>query len=121
MATNFDSSKYDEEEEEEERGGKKEAKKMGNIGSRRRKRRHQQEINIYNYIATHPGYYPDIFLPRYHHHYPPFFSPYFNHHQTPIIKNDANIRKDTLRMEPDVFNPYRFLLTFTLDATAPGW
>ncbi|OIW15769.1 hypothetical protein TanjilG_04304 [Lupinus angustifolius] len=42
------------------------------------------------------------------------------HDKAVTIRNDANIKKETLRMEPDLLNPPHFLLAFTFDATAPG-
>lgn len=36
------------------------------------------------------------------------------------IRNDVNVKKETLRVEPDEENPGGFLVAFTFDATAPG-
>lgn len=36
------------------------------------------------------------------------------------IRNDANLKKETFRLERDEENPGRFLVAFTFDATVPG-
>lgn len=87
-----------------------------------------------------PGYYP------YHGYYPqqpvpgpfgPFYpdwaggqypyravpapvTPYVEHQKAVTIRNDVNIKKETLRVEPDEDNPGKYLISFTFDATAPG-
>ncbi|WVZ00075.1 hypothetical protein V8G54_026144 [Vigna mungo] len=84
-----------------------------NIGSRRRRRRHQQGKDKNNYFSTPPHYHQPGSFP------PP---PYVYHGKIVIDKNDAiNIRKESLCMEFNVINFCYFFLTFTLDATAPGW
>ncbi|URD77928.1 zinc finger, C3HC4 type, domain containing protein, partial [Musa troglodytarum] len=47
-------------------------------------------------------------------------APYVDHHKAVTIRNDVNIRKETLRVEPDEQNPGRFLVAFTFDATVAG-
>ncbi|XP_062082065.1 probable E3 ubiquitin-protein ligase LOG2 [Humulus lupulus] len=96
----------------------------------------------------HPGYYPPPPVPtQYPHHfrgggmypgpgpvhgnwvgpqYPygavphPVAAPYMDHQKAVTIRNDVNVKKETLRVEPDEENPGRFLVAFTFDATAPG-
>ncbi|XP_015874397.1 probable E3 ubiquitin-protein ligase LOG2 isoform X1 [Ziziphus jujuba] len=58
-------------------------------------------------------------------HYPcnvvlPPTTPYVEHQKAVPIRNDVNVKKKTLRMEPDEENPGSFLVAFTFDATAPG-
>ena len=48
-------------------------------------------------------------------------SPAAGHEKAVTIRNDVNIKKETLRVEPDHDNPGEFLVAFTFDATAPGW
>ncbi|TKY48516.1 E3 ubiquitin-protein ligase LUL2 [Spatholobus suberectus] len=104
---------------------------MGNIGSRRRRRRRRHptsqsqsqpqgtNTNYYSF-APRPPHYPNTLLPPYR-HYPQSFPPPSLHHEKAVtIRNDVNIKKDTLRIEPDHRHPHHFLVTFTFDATAPG-
>lgn len=58
-------------------------------------------------------------------HYPcnvvlPPATPYVEHQKAVTIRNDVNVKKETLRMEPDEENPGSFLVAFAFDATAPG-
>lgn len=46
--------------------------------------------------------------------------PYVEHQKAVTIRNDVNIKKKSLRVEPDEENPGHFLVAFTFDATAPG-
>lgn len=46
--------------------------------------------------------------------------PYVEHHKAITIRNDVNIKRETLRVEPDEENPGKFLVAFTFDATASG-
>ncbi|BAT95938.1 hypothetical protein VIGAN_08278300 [Vigna angularis var. angularis] len=90
---------------------------------------------------NYPGYYPPpttlpapLPAPYDHHHRPsvdpmwgrypaapaPTPTPYVEHQKAVTIKNDVNIKKETLRIEPDEENPDRFLVTFTFDATVSG-
>ncbi|XP_057954962.1 probable E3 ubiquitin-protein ligase LOG2 [Malania oleifera] len=46
--------------------------------------------------------------------------PYVEHQKAVTIRNDVNIKKETLRVEPDEKNPTQFLVSFTFDATAAG-
>lgn len=41
------------------------------------------------------------------------------YHQTATIKNQVNLKKDSLKVEPLPGRPHEFALKFTLDATAP--
>lgn len=47
-------------------------------------------------------------------------APYVEHQKAITIRNDVNIKKESLRVEPDEENPGHFLVAFTFDATAPG-
>lgn len=47
-------------------------------------------------------------------------APYVEHQKAVTIRNDVNVKKESLRVEPDLENPGKFLVSFTLDATAPG-
>ncbi|KAG5112944.1 hypothetical protein AAZX31_13G122800 [Glycine max] len=90
---------------------------------------------------NYPGYYPapttmpaPLPAPYDHHHRtavdpmwgrypvaaPPAPAPYVEHQKAVTIKNDVNIKKETLRIEPDDENPGRFLVSFTFDATVSG-
>ncbi|GLT92390.1 hypothetical protein SLE2022_102300 [Rubroshorea leprosula] len=47
--------------------------------------------------------------------------PHYVEYQKAItIRNDVNLKKETLRLEPDEKNPGKFLVTFTFDATVAG-
>lgn len=47
-------------------------------------------------------------------------APYVEHQKAVTIRNDVNVKKETLRVEPDDENPGRFLVAFTFDATVAG-
>lgn len=47
-------------------------------------------------------------------------TPLVEHQKAVTIRNDVNIKKESLRLEPDEENPGQFLVAFTFDATAPG-
>ncbi|XP_010934355.1 probable E3 ubiquitin-protein ligase LUL2 isoform X1 [Elaeis guineensis] len=47
-------------------------------------------------------------------------APYFDHQKAVTIRNDINLKKETLRVEPDEQNPGQFLVAFTFDATVSG-
>lgn len=47
-------------------------------------------------------------------------APYVEHQKAVTIRNDVNLKKETLRIEPDEDNPGRYLVAFTFDATVPG-
>ncbi|KAK7245139.1 hypothetical protein RIF29_39974 [Crotalaria pallida] len=78
------------------------------------------------------GYFPPPQPPPPHHHhphYPPPYpcgpvmappAPYVEHQRAVTIRNDVNIKKETLRIEPDEENEGRFLVCFTFDATVSG-
>ncbi|KAF8397674.1 hypothetical protein HHK36_016595 [Tetracentron sinense] len=51
---------------------------------------------------------------------PPPATPYVEHQKAVTIRNDVNLKKETLRVEPDEDNPGRFLVAFTFDATVAG-
>jgi hypothetical protein len=42
------------------------------------------------------------------------------HQKAVTIRNDVNLKKESLRVEPDEQNPGSFLLSFTFDATVAG-
>ncbi|KAJ6913697.1 hypothetical protein NC651_016053 [Populus alba x Populus x berolinensis] len=91
----------------------------------------------------HPGYYPaqptampvPLPAPYDHHHrvdHPaahwvggrcpmmPQPAPYVEHQKAVTIRNDVNLKKESLRIEPDEENPGSYLVTFTFDATVAG-
>lgn len=91
----------------------------------------------------YPSYYPPPVMaaPYDHHHrvphvdpnhgnwvggpYPcgpvvPTVAPYVEHQKAVTIRNDVNLKKETLKVVPDEENPGRFLVTFTFDATVSG-
>ncbi|XP_072954760.1 probable E3 ubiquitin-protein ligase LUL2 [Typha angustifolia] len=71
-----------------------------------------------DYPAHHPGWAP---AGRYPYVPPPPMTPPFIEHQKAVtIRNDVNLKKETLRVEPDEKNPGRFLVAFTFDATVAG-
>lgn len=47
-------------------------------------------------------------------------TPYVEHQKAVTIRNDVNLKKETLRVEPDEENPGKFIVTFTFDATVAG-
>lgn len=47
-------------------------------------------------------------------------TPYVEHQKAITIRNDVNLKKETLRIEPDEECPGRFLVAFTFDATLAG-
>ncbi|XP_054795070.1 probable E3 ubiquitin-protein ligase LOG2 [Prosopis cineraria] len=47
-------------------------------------------------------------------------APYVEHQKAVTIRNDVNVKKGTLRVEPDEENPGRSLVAFTFDATVDG-
>ncbi|XP_073044395.1 probable E3 ubiquitin-protein ligase LOG2 [Primulina eburnea] len=93
----------------------------------------------------YPGYYPPpppsmpvpLHAPYDHHHvaahvnwvhgrYPygpvmhPTAQPYVEHQKAVTIRNDVNLKKETLRIEPDGENPGKYLVAFTFDAEVAG-
>lgn len=53
-------------------------------------------------------------------HVPNISMPYVEHQKAVTIRNDVNLKKETLHMEPDDQNPGHFLVAFTFDATVAG-
>lgn len=47
-------------------------------------------------------------------------TPYIEHQKAVTIRNDVNLKKETLRVDPDDENPGMFLVGFTFDATVAG-
>ncbi|KAJ1443834.1 putative E3 ubiquitin-protein ligase [Sesbania bispinosa] len=47
-------------------------------------------------------------------------APFVEHQKAVTIRNDVNIKKETLMIEPDEANPGFFLVSFTFDATVSG-
>ncbi|KAI3473998.1 hypothetical protein Pfo_028786 [Paulownia fortunei] len=45
---------------------------------------------------------------------------YVEHQKAVTIRNDVNVKKETLRIEPDEGNPGKYLVAFTFDATVAG-
>lgn len=91
----------------------------------------------------YPSYYPPPVMPAPydHHHRPtrvdpnhgnwvggpypcgpmgPTGAPYVEHQKAVTIRNDVNLKKETLKVVPDEENPGKFLVTFTFDATVAG-
>uniref|UniRef100_A0A251UBM9 Putative metalloenzyme, LuxS/M16 peptidase-like protein n=1 Tax=Helianthus annuus TaxID=4232 RepID=A0A251UBM9_HELAN len=44
-------------------------------------------------------------------------TPYVDHQKAVTIRNDVNLKKETLKVEPDEQHPGKFLVVFTYDAT----
>lgn len=61
----------------------------------------------------YPGYYPPP---------PPAMpaAPCVEHQKAVTVRNDVNLKKETLRIEPDEENPGKYLVAFTFDATVSG-
>jgi len=90
--------------------------------------------NYPNYYPPPPGTVPMPLPAPYDHHHrqamdpiswryqqqAPVPAPYVEHQKAVTIKNDVNIKKETLVIEPDEENPGFFLVTFTFDATVSG-
>ncbi|KAM7277726.1 hypothetical protein ACFE04_004860 [Oxalis oulophora] len=93
----------------------------------------------HNNHYPYPNYYPHpqpLPLPHHHHHQaqygyynhehgrsPPSFGPVMQpieHQKAVTIRNDVNLKKETLRIEIDEDNPGNFVVAFTFDADAPG-
>lgn len=93
----------------------------------------------------YPGYYPPpppamtmpLPAPYDHHHVAPHgnwangrypygammqapATPYVEHQKAVTIRNDVNLKKETLRIEPDEDHPGKFLVAFSFDATVTG-
>ncbi|KAL0555488.1 hypothetical protein IC582_009435 [Cucumis melo] len=47
-------------------------------------------------------------------------TPYVEHQKAVTIRNDVNLKKETLKVEPDEENPGQYLVSFTFDATVAG-
>nr|GEV99839.1 probable E3 ubiquitin-protein ligase LOG2 [Tanacetum cinerariifolium] len=47
-------------------------------------------------------------------------TPYVDHQKAVTIRNDVNLKKETLKLEPDHSNPGKSLVVFTYDATVAG-
>jgi E3 ubiquitin-protein ligase MGRN1 len=47
-------------------------------------------------------------------------APFVEHQKAVTIRNDINIKKETLAISPDEQNPGFFLVSFTFDATVSG-
>ncbi|KAK0584463.1 hypothetical protein LWI29_013651 [Acer saccharum] len=105
---------------------------------------HNPNPNPQPYYHQYPGYYPPptpnmpvpLPAPYDHHHrgghvdagqwrYPcgPMVSPptpYVEHQKAVTIRNDVNLKKESLRLEADEENPGSLLVSFTFDATVSG-
>ncbi|XXG44628.1 hypothetical protein AAC387_Pa01g4378 [Persea americana] len=51
---------------------------------------------------------------------PPAPVPYIEHQKAVIIRNDVNLKKKSLKVEPDARNPGQSLVTFAFDAAVDG-
>lgn len=51
---------------------------------------------------------------------PPPRTPIVEHQKAVTIRNDVNLKKETLVIEPDEENPGRYLVAFTFDAAVAG-
>ncbi|KAK9078630.1 hypothetical protein SSX86_002687 [Deinandra increscens subsp. villosa] len=47
-------------------------------------------------------------------------APYVDHQKAVTIRNDVNLKKESLKITPDEENPGKFLVEFTYDATVAG-
>lgn len=82
------------------------------------------------YYYNHPSFNQPTLAPAptpygaFHHvpgaHRPPMMAPYVEHQKAVTIRNDVNVQKESLRVEPDHENPGKLLVSFTFNATAPG-
>ncbi|KAI3447596.1 hypothetical protein Pfo_004261 [Paulownia fortunei] len=74
------------------------------------------------YDHHHPGAHANWVNGRYP--YGPMMQPppppYVEHQKAVTIRNDVNLKKETLRIEPDEGNPGKYLVAFTFDATVAG-
>lgn len=73
--------------------------------------------------GDHPAYHPGwASAPRYPYGLspPPPPTPFVEHQKAVTIRNDVNLKKETLRIVPDEENPGRYLVAFTFDATVSG-
>ncbi|XP_059289812.1 probable E3 ubiquitin-protein ligase LOG2 [Lycium ferocissimum] len=50
----------------------------------------------------------------------PQHAPYVEHQKAVTVRNDVNLKKESLRIEPDENNPGKYLVAFDFDATVPG-
>ncbi|KAJ8751519.1 hypothetical protein K2173_016749 [Erythroxylum novogranatense] len=76
------------------------------------------------------GYLPPLPLPfpQSYHRYPAgtggaspsALTPFVEHQKAVTIRNNVNIRKETIRVEEDDQSPGNFLVAFTFDAVSPG-
>ncbi|KAJ4893235.1 putative E3 ubiquitin-protein ligase LOG2 [Raphanus sativus] len=69
----------------------------------------------------HPYHHPWTAGGRYP--YPPgpmVSQPFVEHQKAVTIRNDVNLKKESLKLEPDPDCPGRFLVSFTFDATVSG-
>jgi len=98
---------------------------MGNVisgGSRPENHRDRTSPPYPNPNAQYQGNYPSPYQDCARYPYGEMASPvqYVEHQEAVTIRNDINLKKETLRLEPDEQNPGKFLLSFTFDASVPG-
>ncbi|XP_010515830.1 PREDICTED: probable E3 ubiquitin-protein ligase LUL2 [Camelina sativa] len=100
---------------------------MGNVfsgGSRSEYHRYRTSPPYPNPNLQYQGNYPSPYQHQDCARYPygEMASPvsYVEHQEAVTIRNDINLKKETLRFEPDEQNPGKFLLSFTFDASFPG-
>ncbi|CAD6202942.1 unnamed protein product [Miscanthus lutarioriparius] len=74
------------------------------------------------YPPQYPNPNPPQYYPQYGNYYPPPRHPCRcpSGAKAVTIRNDVNLKKETLRIEPDEECPGRFLVAFTFDATVAG-
>ncbi|CAL1366697.1 unnamed protein product [Linum trigynum] len=106
------------------------------------------QVTTSQYVFAAPSQYPNPnlpppppYYPHHHHRHPPppqshhgYYpppppppqlpaplpaAPYVEHQKAVTIRNDVNVKKETIRIEEDEENPGSFLVAFTFDATAP--
>ncbi|KAM3205329.1 putative E3 ubiquitin-protein ligase LOG2 [Capsicum annuum] len=115
---------------------------MGNAGSSRRRRSNSRrnhplppppppEINLNRYLFAAATPYPSRFPhgPPYYQYagyFPPPPAPamrrrYVKYQKAVMIRNDVNVKKESLRVEHDEQNPGKYLVAFTFDATVSGF
>ncbi|KAJ4807455.1 RING/U-box superfamily protein [Rhynchospora pubera] len=72
----------------------------------------------HGYVSATATSHPNPSNPNPNQQYPPQHRPIYQRRVT--IENNVNIKKETLKIEPDEQDPSKFLASFTLDATVPG-
>ncbi|KAJ8768692.1 hypothetical protein K2173_023596 [Erythroxylum novogranatense] len=91
---------------------------------------HYPNPNLSQVYQQHPyGHFirPPLLFPQGYHRYPSQIvatasplTPSVENQKAVTIRNDVNVKKETIRIEEDDENPGKFLLTFTFDAISRG-